>query len=170
MFIFGLLLFTIRGPLSFVILIQVIIQSLNQYWLQGQYSNLIASRKILYEQSHLELSSYRSPVTSEIFCSRKTGVRVGYTLCTIPSVKIYATREWSCDYVSLYPASIRGIRRELPFGDIRIDECKSVVCMCFEQEHYCEISQRVLKKKRQKRGLSNGSLLSRVTKKLGFAI
>jgi len=94
--------------------------TLNQYWLQGQYSNLIASRKILYEQSHLELSSYRSPVTSEIFCSRKTGVRVGYTLCTIPSVKIYATREWSCDYVSLYPASIRGIRRELPFGDIRI--------------------------------------------------
>lgn len=52
----------------------------------------------------------RSGCVWNIF-SRKTGVRVGYTLCTVPSVKIYATREWSCDYVSLYRASTRGIRR-----------------------------------------------------------
>lgn len=122
--------------------------TLGQYWLQ--YLNLVTSnssgRKILYEQSRPELSSYRSPVASEIFCSRKTGVRVGYTLCTIPSVKIYATREWSCDYVSLYPASTRGIRRELPFGDICIDECK-LRRTCFEQEHYCKISQRIFKER-----------------------
>lgn len=56
----------------------------------------------------------------EIIPRVKRGVRVSYTLYTVPSVKIYATREWSCDYVSLYRASIwrTGDERELSFGDI----------------------------------------------------
>lgn len=49
-----------------------------QYW---------AASKILYEQSHPGLSSYRGSECVWNIFSSKTDIRVGYTLCTVPSVR-----------------------------------------------------------------------------------
>lgn len=70
-----------------------------------------ANRKILYGQFRLIIKIIKLPRSSLKYFSRVKRVRVDYTLCTVPSVKVYATREWSCDYVSLYHASTWGIRR-----------------------------------------------------------
>lgn len=79
----------------------------------------------------------------------------------LPSVKIYATTEWSCDYVPLYIARAPEIyisddrrrrERELSFGDIcaRTDGRKFVVWVC-------ALSKRALPRDSAARNVREGS-------------